>query len=157
MSLCVSYWFKNILHTFKDTKRLSLMSQTHLCTYKCMALSWQWVSRRGACCASPEVGSTRNTGKRAQRLSLLEWRSVRWASKWEKVMWLRGLTVSCFLTFTVSFSLQSHCLHSALWETETGEMVATDAVWCTLKNEKEVEMRVVLPSWLGSSGCREIL
>lgn len=26
-----------------------------------------------------------------------------------------------------------------------------------LKSGKEVEMRVVLPSWLGSSGCRDIL
>lgn len=26
-----------------------------------------------------------------------------------------------------------------------------------LKNEKEVKMRVVLPSWLGNSGCWDIL
>jgi len=48
-------------------------------------------------------------------------------------LWAYLQAISFFNPFTVSFSLQSLCLHSARWGMETGETVATDAVFCTLE------------------------
>lgn len=48
-------------------------------------------------------------------------------------LWGYLQAISFFNPFTVSFSLQSLCLHSARWGMETGETVATDAVFCTLE------------------------
>ena len=110
----------------EDIDHFPLRLQICLCTYNMRGnvprpgLSIRWARGRPR--------NTRHTWEGASTLSLLPWQRVDQSKWWDSWHYLQA--VSFFHSFIVSFSLQSLCLHSALWGMETGEMVATDAVLC---------------------------